>query len=140
MKNVLAVLCAMVFIFSISGCKTPSRTGSSGGVQNSEVQGEMVYYKFSAVHSPRPGQKPSDVIMWVTIGYFDNPALAAEIAAKDEVLQGVISEFAKTIESGHLSDFSRYNQAHDTLKELMNKKLDKGTVQKILFRKIETLD
>jgi len=130
-KHSCLFICAAILMLCVTGCKTAVPPGGGGSA------GPMVYYNFPAVIAERPDKTPKTVILKISAGYYDSTAFADEIKAKDAMLKTVIAEFGKSIDAVHLSDFSQYNDAHEKLKDMMNAKLEKGKIEKILFRKIE---
>ncbi|MGL4369087.1 MAG: hypothetical protein ACRCUT_05360 [Spirochaetota bacterium] len=104
------ILISIVLIAALSGCTTAVKQAEPGN--GGAVQGEMVYLSFPAVHARRP--VPPDTVLRVSIGYYNDDELTAEIAAKDAELKDVIAEFGRSVDVGYVTDISMYNQAHET--------------------------
>ena len=136
MKKIVCSVCAVFFVISLGCSKTVIKTVNPDSYGSVTVR-EMIYYNFPTVRAERPDKTPRNIIIKVTAGYYDNKPLADELIQKDDALKTIIVDFGASIDAGHFSDSSLYNDAHKQLRDMLNAKLEKGKIDTIIFKKLE---
>ena len=130
MKKLLVLYLFFCTVFC--GCSSCGQKNASDG-----AAGTVVYHQFPTVHSPLSSDPKKEIVLGATAVYFEKESLKQELAQKEEIFKQVISRFGGTLSESDLRDVGRYEQARSSLRDLINKELRKGRIEKILFRTIE---
>jgi hypothetical protein len=108
---------------------------SCAGTRVERGEQETITFRFSPVRTEWKGVKSDTVLIAVSVVYLGRKG-ENELNEKKDTCEAVIREFGKGLEEADFTDIVRYDAAHERLRVMLNRILNKGIVETVVFRSI----